>query len=247
MVLTLAVLGHHDPERFGRAVASAEQAAARSTGVRVQPVVDATGSLPDVAGSWAVQGGTAAAAKAALFTRWVAEAAEDDWVYQLDGDDVLHSGAAGVLLGDIQLANDADLIGYYGFDLLGGPAWGCPAIPPWPRQMGYGEHWDRYPYITSWMPSLWGRRAARTLLWDVDMEAYEDGLLCYQALALHQMGLLRVCISSSIGILQVDRSTPGSVQKTVDMDYWADELRRRRFRWVVPERSNWGELDILAP
>lgn len=247
MTLTLAVLGHHDAPRFDRALHSARTAATLAPGVTVQAVVDVTGTLDAPDGAWQVEGGTAGRAKAALFERWAETAGDGDWVHQLDGDDTLYPCAAQAMLRDIRLAG-ADLIGYYGFDTPeDGSLWDGPAVPPWPRQPGRGEHWDRYPYITSWMPTLWSTRAAGAIAWDADMHAYEDGLVCYQALALHQRGDLRVSVSGAVDILAVDRSTPDSAQKAADMDFWADELRRRRTAWVTPDRSNWGELPIIAP
>jgi len=246
MKLTIAVLGHHDGDRYHRALESAEIAAARADAVVVQPVVDVNGSLDFRGGAWAVYGGNAARAKAELFRRWHEESQEGDWVYQLDGDDMLEPGGAEALLRDISLAN-ADLIGYYGFNALDGDRWGMMAQKPWPAGPGIGAHWDAYPYITSWMPSLWNRRAVEVLDWPEDMEAYEDGLICYQALAAHQQGRLRVCISGGTDIVTVDQTTPGSVQKTANMDFWADVLRQRRQQWVTRERSNWGELEWITP
>ncbi len=245
--LTLAILGHHDMPRFERAIRSASAAAACAPRVVAQPVVDVTGRLDPPEGSWCVEGGTAARAKASLLRKWAAGASEGDWVWQLDGDDVLYPCAAQAMRRDISLAC-ADLVGYYGFDVPDtAELWTGPAVPPWPRGAGVGDHWDCYPYVTSWMPSLWSTRAVRTIRWDEDMRAYEDGLVCYQALALHQRGELRVCISGAVDILAVDRSTPASVQKLADMDAATDELRRRRLGWVARERSNWGELGIIAP
>lgn len=245
--LTLAVLGHHDAPRFARALRSAEIAAAGAPNVRVQPVIDTCGSLGAPADSWLIEGGTAGRAKGALFSRWSETARAGDWVYQLDGDDVLYSCAAQAMQRDMAMAG-ADLIGHFAFDTpADGSLWSCAPAPPWPAGSGRGEHWDSYPYVTSWMPSLWSLPATGALFWAEDMPAYEDGLICYQALAAHQCGALRLCISGAVDILAVDRETPGSAQKASDMDHWADELRRRREMWVSPERSNWGEVPAITP
>lgn len=245
-MLTLAVLGHHDPYRFARALHSARVAASCASDAVVQAVVDTTGAL-DCEGAWEVSGGTAGKAKAALLLRWAESAKPDDFIFQLDGDDVFYPCAALAIQRDFASAS-ADLVGYHGFDIPSeNRLWAFAAFPPWPAGPGRGEHWDRYPYVTSWMPRLWNEKAARYLKWDVDMPAYEDGMICYRALGQYFEGNLRVCISGAVDILAVDPSTPGSAQKVSDMDYWADVLRARRAEVVHAERSNWGEFARIAP
>jgi len=252
--LTLLVLGHHDEPRFRRAVHSAivsvEAALSADMGdvhVNVMPVIDRTGRGLETHSGYRVDGGTTARGRSEALKLWARFASDTDYVYQLDGDDVLYPHSARQILRDIR-ASAADLIGYYGFDVPArktGGMWGKPAVPGWPEGPGVEEGWDRDPYVTGWMPRVWSVRGVALGLWDEDMKAYGDAIVCYRALAAHLAGRMRCVISTAGDVLAVDQGVPGSTQKSANMKLWSDVVKERREAIVARERSNWGQLPIL--
>lgn len=253
--IAVVVLAHHDSERFGRALKSAQAVEGAEAVVAVVDTTAAEGAddLRRTASTcgvpvFDVAGGNAGRAKRRALEH-AAESVECDYLLLLDGDDMLYPSAVRSVREDLRSARDPRpaLIGYYGFDTLSttDPIWTTSATVPWTvGEQAEEPGWNLYPYVTPWMPRLWRLPLVRELLPPADMPAYEDGDVVYRALAEHIAGRHAVLLSLSTDIYVVDRDTPSSVQKDMAvMNLCADALRARRTRHVTRERSSPGELE----
>ena len=265
--VALSVLGHHDPARFRRAVVSALNAVDRAENGIARAVIgiDADcghadtlrNAVTDLEGLPEIvefSGGSAPAGKNAILD----QAKPDEWLWQLDGDDVYYPWAVASIHRDIALARDADVIVYYGFDVIAPDmeAWGAAASPDkeWPYGRGRNPHWNRKPYVTSIIPRLYSPKAlhSRQLRFDDDLLVYEDALLSYQLLSLHQQGTLRTWISFGTDTWAVERSVKNGVQDNEGKggkgyEYWTDQLFAKRLQWTYEWASNFGELPGIWP
>ena len=266
MTIDVAVLGHHEPARYRRALFSA----LASHPTTITPIIDSAGGMeeelraaipPGCMEPHIIHAGNAGLAKNAALDAPIADGVS--YRFLLDGDDMLYPCAMDSIEADIEASRercshtggwlDIDLLGIVGFDVLPDKKWGDTWTPEWPRT-GQEVGWDAYPYITPWMPRLWKLPAREILRHAADMPAYEDGLLCYQALGAflrsqadeYMRDEADVVISRATDIYVVDRATPASIQKDrARMDLCADALRWRRMQHVRKDASSPGQLPIL--
>ena len=260
--LVLAVLGHHDPFRYRRALRSAKEAAKNNDNVRVMAVVDVgtvsrTSPLLDVAKEEKIEdirtvvGGTAADGKNGVLR----SVAKNEWVWQLDGDDVLYPWAVRSIRRDMKFAGNADAIVYYSFDLLAPEqkVWdgNATAITRWTYGRTKDPNWDSKEYLTMVGPKLLGPNATK-LRFDRDLLVYEDALLAYQLLGLHQKGKLKVWLSFCTDVWAMEQLVHSSVQdihgRSGDgYEHWTRILKKKRTKYVDAEASSFGELPSIYP
>ena len=253
----IAVLGHQNPKHYERALWSALVASrdAQRAGYQtaVWAVIDDAG--PDdllhvldrvpVDGVRVVRAGSPGAAKQALFD--AVFAASHDLVIQLDGDDMFYPAGVTRLL-DAQADTGADIVlsPWYGaLDVAVMPHHQFP-YPEWGNG-GEDPRWGDEPLISYCRPWLFSRRFAETIKWRPEWLAYEDLVLCDEALREHLRGKIVGAVSLASDIGCFDRSTPSSAQKVVDMQAWGRKINDRRHEWIAREESSPGQFIQQLP
>ena len=251
--LDIAVLAHHDPVRYRRALVSALETGATS----VTPVIDKLGGMEKYlrdaipAGCrppHIVEGGGCGKAKNGALDAPFAEGITHRLL--LDGDDLLYPCAANSIEADLDNAlkkssRPVDMIGIYGFDTLAGEVWESWVEPPWPKQ-GKEPGWEAYPYVTAWSAKVWRVPVHLALYNAPDMICYDDGELAYRALRAHLDGRARVTITKATDFYVMERNVPNSNQSDRPMmGLCADAMRYRRLQSVQKECSTPGQLEYL--
>lgn len=187
-----------------------------------------------------------------------------DYLTQFDGDDILYPtfltslaehlrripclDALGILPCDTLTVNPtAAGHGFWASDKLWGSLWGISLCA-----LGEKRGPERHPYLwdsnSSGCPSqdyliLQSRRACKIMM-DEEMIQAEDHLHSFKYLGEHQKGDLLYVQTLSSDMYIIDRSFPGSVQKTAPFDY-VTKLHQKVPYYVEEWRSSFGELPCL--
>ncbi len=97
------------------------------------------------------------------------------------------------------------------------------------------------------MIRLLSRSAAARWRFDEELAIGEDTLMSLALLSSHQRGELTYWLTMASDWMVVDRTTPGSVQRTYSHEEALEPLRGKAAALVDPARSSAAELPILYP
>lgn len=273
MRILLAILTHHDLPRLRRALASASlQRRARGVDVEVVVVVNSLDreyerltmracadlSFRVVATESNGRPGRGKNACLDLFLEGGC-----DYLCQLDGDDWLYPTWAESVAEHLRRLPQVDALGIVPIDCLGsskgftfevGPdvvagVWGTSTAYPFDAAgPGRAPLWEE-PGTTANadMIRLLSRAGAARWRFDEELPIGEDTLLSLALLSSHQRGELSYWLTMASDWMIVDRTTPGSVQRTYSHKEALEPLRGKAAQLVDPARSSSAELPILYP
>ncbi len=271
MRVLLAVLTHHDLPRLRRALGSVMQQR-RSRGVEVEAVVVVNSLDRDyerLAVRTAAELGFRAAAtesngrpgrgKNACLDLFLQSGA--DYLCQLDGDDWLYPTWAESVAEHLRRLPHVDALGIVPIDCVGSAEGFTFEVEPgvvagvWTTSSAYpfeaagpgvAPLWEE-PGTTANpdMIRLLSRAAAARWRFDEELTIGEDTLMSLALLSSHQRGELSYWLTMASDWMIVDRTTPGSVQRSYSHAEALEPLRSKALQVIVPERSSAAELPIL--
>lgn len=273
MRILLAILTHHDLPRLRRALASVRlQRKARGVEVDVVVVVNSLDReyerlVVRTAADLGVRvvvtdsNGRPGRGKNACLDLFLESGC--DYLCQLDGDDWLYPTWAESVAEHLRRLPQVDALGIVPIDCLGSskgftfdveqgvPAgvWttssaypfetGGPGVAPLWEEPGTTANAD--------MIRLLSRAGAARWRFDEELPIGEDTLLSLALLSSHQRGELSYWLTMASDWMIVDRTTPGSVQRTYSHKEALEPLRSKAAQLVDPARSSSAELPILYP
>ena len=273
MRILLAILTHHDLPRLRRALASANlQRRARGVDVEVVVVVNSldreyerlvvrTAADLGVRAVATDSNGRPGRGKNACLDLLLESGC--DYLCQLDGDDWLYPTWAESVAEHLRRLPHVDALGIVPIDCLGSAegltfevgqgvvagVWGTSTAYPFDAAgPGRAPLWAE-PGTTSNpdMIRLLSRPAAARWRFDEELPIGEDTLLSLALLSSHQRGELSYWLTMASDWMIVDRTTPGSVQRTYSHQEALEPLRSKAAALVDPARSSAAELPILYP
>lgn len=273
MRILLAVLTHHDLPRLRRAVASVMlQRRARSVEVDAVVVVNSldqdyerlavrTAAEFGVRAVGTDSNGRPGRGKNACLDLFLRSGC--DYLCQLDGDDWLYPTWAESLAEHLRRLPQVDALGIVPIDCVGSAegltfevapgvaagVWTTSSAHPFESAgPGVAPLWDE-PGTTANpdMIRLLSRAAAVRWRFDEELAIGEDTLMSLALLSSHQRGELNYWLTMASDWMIVDRTTPGSVQRSYSHAEALDPLRSKALQVIVPERSSAAELPILYP
>jgi hypothetical protein len=269
----LAVLTHHDLPRLRRAVASVKQQR-RTRGVEVDAVVVVNSLDRDyerLAVRTAAELGVRAVAtesngrpgrgKNACLDLFLQGGA--DYLCQLDGDDWLYPTWAESVAEHLRRLPQVDALGIVPIDCVGSAEGFTFEVEPgvaagvWTTSSAYpfesagpgvAPLWEE-PGTTANpdMIRLLSRAAAARWRFDEELAIGEDTLMSLALLSSHQQGELSYWLTMASDWMIVDRTTPGSVQRTYSHGEALEPLLAKAAKLVDPARSSAAELPIVYP
>ncbi len=273
MRILLAILTHHDLPRLRRALASVRlQRKARGVEVDVVVVVNSLNReyerlVVRTAADLGVRvvatdsNGRPGRGKNACLDLFLESGC--DYLCQLDGDDWLYPTWAESVGEHLRRLPQVDALGIVPIDCLGSSygftfeveqgvdagVWGTSAAYPFDSTgPGVAPLWkESGTTANADMIRLLSRPAAARWRFDEQLPIGEDTLLSLALLSSHQRGELSYWLTMASDWMIVDRTTPGSVQRTYSHKEALEPLRSKAAQLVDPARSSSAELPILYP